>query len=111
VMGGGGYGVWMAALWRGCDDGRRQSGERVYSWWKMRGGKNSDLKIGHVRLQLECVRTHISVFNCTRAERICVKCALRSNAYVQQCVCVVGRCGRTHSSEFVRNLMSTFERT
>jgi hypothetical protein len=42
-------------------------------------GRNNDLKIGHVRFQLECVRTYVSAFDYTRAEYICVKCALRSN--------------------------------
>jgi hypothetical protein len=42
-------------------------------------GRNSDLKIGYVRVQLECVRTYIYAFDRTRAECMCVKWALRSN--------------------------------
>jgi hypothetical protein len=36
-------------------------------------GKNSDLKIGHIRVQLECIQTYISVFDHTHAECMCVK--------------------------------------
>jgi hypothetical protein len=36
-------------------------------------GKNNDLKIGHVRVQLECVRKYVSTFDRTRAECMCVK--------------------------------------
>jgi hypothetical protein len=43
---------------------------------------NSDLKIGHVSPKTECVRMHISAFDRTRAEYICVKCALHSNVKV-----------------------------
>jgi hypothetical protein len=43
---------------------------------------NSDLKIGHVSPKIECVRTHVSAFDHTRAECICAKCALRSNVKV-----------------------------
>jgi hypothetical protein len=47
---------------------------------KMGGrGRNSDLKIGHVKVQLECVRTYISAFDRTCAECMCVKWAMRSN--------------------------------
>jgi hypothetical protein len=70
----------------------RRKARSVYGWWKMKGGKNSDLRIGHVRLQLECIRTHVSAFDCTRAEYIRVKCALRSNITVDV---------RTHSCNSV----------
>jgi hypothetical protein len=32
-------------------------------------GKNSDLKIGHVRVQFVCIRTYVSAF-----DRTCVGC-------------------------------------
>jgi hypothetical protein len=41
--------------------------------------RKSDLKIGHVKVQLECVRTYVSAFDRTRVECICGKCALRLN--------------------------------
>jgi hypothetical protein len=41
---------------------------------KMGGkGRKSDLKIGHVKVQLECVQTYISAFDLTRAECMCGK--------------------------------------
>jgi hypothetical protein len=46
---------------------------------EMRGKKNSDLEIGDVRVQLECVRTYIGAFDRTHAKCMCVKWALRSN--------------------------------
>jgi hypothetical protein len=68
-------------------------------------------------LKTEYVRTYVSAFERTCVECVCVKWAMRlnvkgsSNAFVHQCVCVMGRCGRTHASEFVCNLVSTFECT
>jgi hypothetical protein len=53
-------------------------------------GRNSDLKIGHVRVQLECVRTYVSVFNRICAECMCDKWALHSNVqgkFKRMCVC------------------------
>jgi hypothetical protein len=44
--------------------------------------RKCDLKIGHVSPKTECVRTHISAFDRTRAKCICVKCALRLNIKV-----------------------------
>jgi hypothetical protein len=74
--------------------------------------RKSDLKIGHVKVKLECVRTYVSAFDRTRAECICGKCALRSNLRgLHERVCVMGCCGRTHEGEFVRSPVYTFERT
>jgi hypothetical protein len=36
-------------------------------------GRKNDLKIGHVKVQLECVRTFVSAFDRTRAECMCGK--------------------------------------
>jgi hypothetical protein len=56
VMGGGGFWILGSLEVFGCDGGR---GEVCTAGGKWGGGKNSDLKIGHVRLQLECVRPHL----------------------------------------------------
>jgi hypothetical protein len=61
---------------------RRRERKRCVQLGENEGGKNSDLKIGYVRLQLECVRTHISTFDRTHAECISEKCALRLNVKV-----------------------------
>jgi hypothetical protein len=63
------------------EEKRKKNGGNLYDCEEMRGG-NSDLKIGHVRLQLECVRTYVSAFDRTHAECICVKCALHWNVKV-----------------------------
>jgi hypothetical protein len=79
-------------------------------------GVNSDLKIGHVRVQLECDRLYVGVFDRIRAKGVCENglCVrtyrVCSNACVQECVCVMGRCGRTNASEFECSSVSTFER-
>jgi hypothetical protein len=41
---------------------------------------------------------------CVRTYRV------RSNAYMHECVHVMGHCGRTNASEFERSSVSTFER-
>jgi hypothetical protein len=56
-------------------------------------GRNSDLKIGHVRVQLECNRSYVGAFDRIYAE----------------CVCEIGQYGRTNANEFERSSVSTFE--
>jgi hypothetical protein len=93
--------------WRGtCTErGRNEKGR-----W------NSNLKIGHMRVQLACDRSYVGVFSRIRVEGECVQWALCSNvqgafnACMQECVCVMGRYGRTNASEFERSSVSTFER-
>jgi hypothetical protein len=46
----------------------------------VREKRNSDLEIGHVRVQLACDRSYIGVFDRIHAEGVCVKWALCSNA-------------------------------
>jgi hypothetical protein len=76
MMGGGGKVVW----WLGLTEKREKNGGNLYGGVKV-GGKrrNSELKIGHLRVQLKCVRTYEGVFDRTCAECVCVKWALCSN--------------------------------
>jgi hypothetical protein len=58
--------------------GRRETekeGEGDCTALQKNGGKRrkNDLKIGHMKAQLECVRTYVSAFDRTRAECMCVK--------------------------------------
>jgi hypothetical protein len=46
---------------------------------EIRGKKNNDLKIGHMRPKTECIRMFVSAFDCICAECMCNRWALRSN--------------------------------
>jgi hypothetical protein len=66
---------WMLGRKENGDGG----GECMAQEKEMRGKKNSDLKIGHVRPKNECVRTYMSAFDRIRAECMCNRWALCSN--------------------------------
>jgi hypothetical protein len=78
----------------------RDGGGECMTWGRWgKEGVNSDLKIGHVRVQLKCDRSYMGAFDRICAKGVCENwfCVrtyrVRLNACVQECVCVMGRCG------------------
>jgi hypothetical protein len=61
--------VWIWWFWGVWEERNGEGGEVGCTALLKNGGRgmNNDLKIGRVRFQLECVRTHVSAFDRTRA--------------------------------------------